>query len=375
MELTHLISKLENDRDARGRSAFDRLVQNQGAQFGVKPEQFLGASILPEKNVDGNVVEEQTLRYRSIIANDAARYSPVQLKEGAAMYGSMLAKLAESDVGKEFTAQQYDEVRRLLNRGGTMQAAANFLGWLDTEVNQALLRLNEKHRWGAIVNGVVSRVGDNGFAETVTYPNPSGHRVTISASWEAASGGVSTNDPMTDIFAIVRHARNKNLRFARVIMSNAAQFQLLSNTKFQDRAKFGAAGFVPPNDRIIRGIESIPDVASVFQRNGLPAPEIFDGTYHDNGTKRYLPEDKIVFICQTGRTIQVDPEPGATFYLEDTIGYTAIGTAAGQDSPGRVLSVDVIPKKKPPRIEVEGYQTSLPVITSPEHIYVLDTVI
>jgi hypothetical protein len=375
MELAHLIYKLENDRDASGRTAFDRLTQNQGAQFGVRPEQFLGASILPEKSVEGNMIEAATLRYRSIIANDAARYSPVQLKEGAAMYGSMVAKLAESDVGKEFTAQQYDEVRKLLKRGGTMQAAANFLSWLDTEVNQALLRLNEKHRWGAIVDGVVTRVGDNGYSETVTYPNPSGHRVTIAASWETKSSGVNTNDPMTDIFAIMRHARNDNLAFARVIMSNATQFQLLENTLFQDRARFGAQGFIPPNANVIRGIESIPDVAAVFQRNGLPSPEIFDGTYHDNGTKRYLPEGKIVFICQTGRTRQIDPEPGETFYLENTVGYTAVGSAAGQDSPGRVLSVDVIPKKKPPRIEVEGYQTSLPIIESPEHIYVLDTVI
>jgi hypothetical protein len=256
-----------------------------------------------------------------------------------------------------------------------MQAAANFLSWLDTEVNQALLRLNEKHRWGAIVDGVVTRVGDNGYSETVTYPNPSGHRVTIAASWETKSSGVNTNDPMTDIFAIMRHARNDNLAFARVIMSNATQFQLLENTLFQDRARFGAQGFIPPNANVIRGIESIPDVAAVFQRNGLPSPEIFDGTYHDNGTKRYLPEGKIVFICQTGRTRQIDPEPGETFYLENTVGYTAVGSAAGQDSPGRVLSVDVIPKKKPPRIEVEGYQTSLPIIESPEHIYVLDTVI
>jgi hypothetical protein len=59
--------------------------------------------------------------------------------------------------------------------------------------------------------------------------------------------------------------------------------------------------------------------------------------------------------------------------VDDTLGYHAIGTTGGSDDPGRVISVDIIDRKKPPRIEVEAWQTSLPIILSPEHVYVLDT--
>ena len=358
----------------------DRLATNPAAQFGTEAEQFLGATLLPEQGVEGNVVEDESIRYRSIIANDAARYSPVQLKEGAAMFGSMLAKLAESDVGKEFTAQQYDQLRKLLLRGGTMEAQARFLGWLDQEVNLALLRINEKHRWNAIENASVTRLGDNGYTETVSYPDPSGHRRQIAADWEAVTSGVSDNDPFDDLFGILEDARDENVVFIRTIMSSKVQFKLLRNTLVKDRSQYGSVGFIPPNDGILRGPMAVPALTSLFQSQGFPAPEVFDGVYHDFNettgapeTHRYLGEEKIVFVGATGQGQEIVPEEGDPFFVGNTVGYTAIGTPAGQDAPGRVLSVEVIGNKKPPRIEVEGWQSSLPLITSGEKLFVLDT--
>lgn len=368
MDLVELInSVIERDLIAR-------LAANPSAQFGLRSEQFVAASLLPEQGVPGNVVEDENVRYRSVIANDAARYSPVQLKEGAALFGSMLAKLADSDIGKEFTAQQYDQIRRLLERGGTMEAEARFLGWLDQEVNQALLRLNEKQRWDALIDAAVVRTGDNGFTETVSYPNPSGHRVQVSADWEAETSGVSDDDPFVDIFSVFEQARDENVIFNRILMSSKVQFILLRNTFVKDRAQFGAAGFIPPNDDVLRAPMAVPALAALFVAQGLPAPEVFDGTYEDfNGTHRYLDEDKILFVGQTGQSLEIFPEDGDPFFVTDTLGYHAIGEPAGQNTPGRVISVEVISNKKPPRIEVEGWQTSLPIITSGEKVFVLDT--
>jgi Phage major capsid protein E len=353
-------------RELIANGLIDDLATNPQAQFGLAPEVFFGASLLPEQTVEGNTIEDESLRYRSIIANDAARYSPVQLKEGAAMFGSMFARLAESDIGKEFTAQQYDNVRRLLNRGGTMQAQAAFLGWLDQEVNQALLRKNELYRWQAIIDAAIIRLGDNNYSETVTYDNPVGNRRTVLSDWTN-----DNNDPMTDIFGLVQDAQLQGIVFGRVVMSTKTAYTLAQNDKIQNRAGNFA---VMPDGTLIRNLPRVPtDVIGAFLSAGLPSPEIYDGVYYDStGAHRYMHEDKIVFFGQTGRTVTIEPEVGDPFFLENTVGYLGVGTTGGADNPGRVINVIVEDQRKPPRVDVEAWQTSLPVIQSPEHIWVLD---
>lgn len=344
------------------------------AQFGLSSELYLGATILPEREVPGNVIKNQNIRYRSIIANDAARYSPVQLKEGAAMFGSMLAELAESDVGTEFVGPDYDTLRRLLNQGGAFSAMPRLLGWLDRQVLQALLRLDEKRRWQAIENAAVDRLGDNSYAETVAYDDPVGHRSQVAVNWDAVLNGVNTNDPMDSIFAIMEFAQSKGKRIARVIMSGSDQLRLAGNTRFQDRARYGVQGYIPPNDSIIRGFPAIADVANVFQRNGLPAPEIFDGTYEDaTGRHRYLGQRKMVFVCQTDQQEPVVPLEGDTFYVGNTLGFTGIGEPQGEDRSERIITLKAEVEDKPYRIVTKGWETSLPIIEMPEELFVLNT--
>ena len=82
----------------------------------------------------------------------------------------------------------------------------------------------------------------------------------------------------------------------------------------------------------------------------------------------------MVFVCTTGRNEELSgplSDSQSPLIVPDTLGYMAIGTAAGQDSPGRVLELEAITNKKPPRIEMEGWQTSAPVITEPEAIGVI----
>jgi hypothetical protein len=55
------------------------------------------------------------------------------------------------------------------------------------------------------------------------------------------------------------------------------------------------------------------------------------------------------------------------------LGYTAIGRGAGQASNGRVIRAEAF-DNKPPRIEAEGWQTALPVITEPEALAVISSI-
>ena len=61
---------------------------------------------------------------------------------------------------------------------------------------------------------------------------------------------------------------------------------------------------------------------------------------------------------------------GQVRLVENTIGYVGVGRAVGQRAPGRVVRVEAF-NNKPPRIEAEGWQTTLPVIADPESIAVI----
>jgi hypothetical protein len=111
-------------------------------------------------------------------------------------------------------------------------------------------------------------------------------------------------------------------------------------------------------------------INGILQSDGLPPIELYDRQYRtQSGTEYFLPRDVMVMVATTGRDVEVDLGDTINFF-GDTLGYTAIGRAVGQSAPGRVLFAE--PKgDKPPRIEAQGWQTSLPVITEPEAIAVI----
>ena len=90
------------------------LALNPQAQFGIAPRRYLGAELLPERAVDENAYREESIIYRTVIANDGTRYSPTQ-KKGAALIGSFLVELGNSDIATEFTSRDYDALLRMLD--------------------------------------------------------------------------------------------------------------------------------------------------------------------------------------------------------------------------------------------------------------------
>ena len=343
---------------------FTRLVRDPRAQFGTPRREYLGATILPERTVPENAYREDAIRYRTVIANDGTRYSPAQKKEGGALVGSFLVELGNSDILRELNGRDYDALLKLLQNNNDMEAMATLINFADIAVNRALIELVEKQRWDAIVNSSVVRVGDNSYTETVAYANPSGHRVAAGGTWSNNS-----YDPYLDILAMKKKLSDKGYTVTRIITSTTVVGILTGNTKIAQRAGF--VRVLSASDVV--GPVSIAQLNQRLQADGLPNIETYDLRYRTQSADfPFLPTTVMVFVATTGRDETIDWGDNSRF-LVDTLGYTAIGRAVGQGEPGRVIKVRPF-DNKPPRIEFEGWQTTLPVITEPEAIGVINTI-
>lgn len=342
------------------------VARNRAAAFGRATRRYLGATLLPERNVAQNAYRDYSIKYRTVIANDGARYSPVQLKAGA-LGGSMLVELGDSDIGNEFSAELYDSLLLLLNSNASMSAVASLTNWLDTSINLSLIEHNERQRWQAIVDAEVIREGDNGYLEEVAYPDPTDHRVAESAPWST-----DTTDIFGDISIAADLLASKGFTVNRMITSRQVVSIMSGNNTVKtrtNRVTVNASGQILSTT----GRAQLADINQMFGADGLPPIETYDLQYRtQTGSGYFLPRDVFVLVATTGRDETIDMGDSEELF-ENTLGYTAIGRAAGQDSPGRVIRMEAF-GNKPPRIEAEGWQTSLPVIAEPEAIAVIHTI-
>lgn len=350
------------------------IARNPLAQFGPPARQYLGATLLPERLVPLNSYRERSIRYRTVIANNGTRYSPTQLKDDNTLGGSMLVELAETDIARQFTAEDYDAFLTLLMANQSMEAIASLTRWLDVTINRALLDLNEKQRWQAIVDASVVLTGDNGYTETVSYSNPANHRANAGGTWSS-----DAYDPYEDILAMVQLLADKGYTVNRMIASRKVATILARNAKMQ--AMVGGRITVTTGGALAstpRPLISLADLNAIFNADGLPPLETYDAQYFDYaGAHRFLSDAAFVLVSTTGREAVITEtkyyENGEIPILDNVIGYQAIGRAAGQQAPGRVIQM--FPKEdKPPRIEAEGFSTTLPVVLEPEAIAVIKAI-
>jgi hypothetical protein len=335
-------------------------------QFGTPARRYIGAELLPERTVDQNEYTEDAIAFRTVIANAGTRYSPVQLKKGV-LSGSMSVKLAHSDIGSEFTARDYDALLRALASNRSMTAMASFVRFITRTVVLPLAEWNERARWQAMVSALVQLRGDNGYSEDVGYSNPAGHRAAAGAQWSN-----DANDPYTDIFAMVDMLAGKGMTVRRILTSRAVITIMANNAKVVARTSkvtISAGSLTNVTGRV-----SSAELNAVNQADGLPAFETYDLAYRtQTGYARFMPADVMVFICTTDRDETIELPDSNPQTLFNTLGYTAIGTPAGIATPGRRIRAESF-ENKPPRIESEGWQASLPVIQEPEAIAVIHTI-
>jgi hypothetical protein len=270
-------------QELQSQGHFVNISRNPLAQFGTPARRYLGATLLPEQDVFENAYREEAIKYRTIIANDGTRYSPVQ-KKGGELVGEFLVELGNSDIGREMSAREYEALLRIVGNQDDMVAMERLVGWSDRVLNRALVENNEQKIWQAIVSAVVQRRGDNGYTEDVAYSNPAGHRFNATGAWSNNSF-----DPFIDIMAAYQLLASKGYTVNR-IFAGLPVITIMSNN------------------------------AKVQARVGLP-----------------------------------------------------IANLTGQPRPGRVIQVNAF-TNKPPRIEGEAWQTSLPVIVEPEAITVIGAI-
>jgi hypothetical protein len=359
-DLYSLINSMTTD------GTIQRIARRPLAQFGPPARRYLGAEILPEREVPENAYEEDQIKYRTVIANSGTRYSPTQ-KKGSDLVGSFLVVLGESDIAREMDGRQYDALLKVLGQNLTMDGVARVTRWLDTTISRALLELNEKQRWDAIVGASVVRTGDNAYTETVAYSNPAGHRVTAGGTWSS-----DAYDPFTDIMAQADLLASKGFTVNRIFAGRTIVSILAGNDKVKARTGLPVVN-VGGSISIAQQRANIDGINGALSRDGLPPIEQYDLQYRtQTGTGFFLPRDAFVMVATTGQDESLDLGDSQQL-VSDTLGYVAIGRAAGQATPGRVIRMEA-KADKPPRIEAEGWQTALPVITEPEAIAVISSI-
>jgi hypothetical protein len=349
-------------------AAFLELMNNPLAQFGTESEPLLGAELMPERLVDENSWVEEGIEYVSVMANDGTRYSPVQIKEGVRT-GSFQVLLGNSDIGSAFTGQQYDTLLRIISRLSpgskpTMEQVRNLIDWVNLTLNMPLRMKNEYQRWQAIVNAQIVRTGDGNYRETVTVPNPAGHRVGTGGTWSDDS-----YDPWPELTGMVGFLQGKGFKVLRMIGPTIVRTILSGNLKVRQRG--GIVSIIGGSVVGLPGALSNEQLNSMLARDGIPPFETYDAQYRtQTGSGYYLDRDALVFFCATGRQENAVPLDSEPVVLSNTIGYTGIGRPTGASTPGRVLYIE--PKgDKPPRVRGEAWQTSGPIIYKPEGMGVI----
>jgi hypothetical protein len=349
-----------------------RVTRNPIAQFGPATRRYIGAELLPEQTTTENSYQEDMIRYKTIIANDGSRYSPAQRKTTGAIIGSFLVILGNQDIKGEFTGRDYDGFVRLLNARPTYDSILQITGWLDTTINRALIELSEKHRWDAIVSASVVRKGDNGYQETVTIPNPAGHRVNAGGTWSS-----NVYDPYPDLVAGAQKLWDKGYTVGRMVTSRKVIGILSRNTNMINRTTGrlftktdGSIGMVG------LGQTNLDSINALLSADGLPGLETYDLQYNtQTGSARFMPDNVVCMFAMTGRDQAVVEQTQGTVLevIPDTLGYQAVGRAVGQGDPGRIIHMWPF-DNKPPRVVAEGWQTSFPVITEPEALFVIGNI-
>lgn len=359
MDLGTLINNMRLD------GSIALVANNPAAQFGTPTRRYIGVELLPERTVPENSYREENIRYRTIIANDGTRYSPVQKKSGE-LTGAFDVTLADSDIGREFSGRDYDNFLRIL-AAQSMDAAVQILQWSDTVLLRGLLELVEKQRWDAILNAQVVRSGSNGYTETISYTNPAGHRVNAAGTWSD-----NNYDPYADITAMVNLLSGKGYTVSRIITRRPV-ISILSQNAFM-RQRMGITTLSPGVLAGVRpGFLDLASINNILQRDGLPPIEEYNLQYRtQTGSAYFLTGNAMVFVCTTGRDETLDLGDSVK-QVTDTLGYTAVGRPVGESAPGRVIKLFPY-EDKPPRIEGQAWQTTLPVITEAEALGVIKSI-
>lgn len=345
------------------------LMSNPLAMFGPPEDPYLGLSLLmPERLVDQNQFTEERINYKTFVANNGTRYSPVQIK-GGAMVGSFDVKTTSSDIGGQLTAQDYEAIVKILERYTgdqvPMQALMQYLKWVDKTLLQPLNVKNERMIWENIVDAEVQLEGDDGFIGTVKISNPAGHRVA-SGDWADPN-----YDPMIDIYGRADKLKEKGIRPKYQFAPNKKINQLLNHPKVIQQAR----GFITIDAGELKASQNrltLKGLNMFFDENELPPVVKYDKTYNVQGApaRHFLKRDAWVITGETENSEEYPVEDGDNLVIASTLGYSAVGKNAGYREPGKMSKIEFFDGKAP-HLDGSAWQESFPVNQNPEAVSVL----
>lgn len=354
---------------------FRRILLNPVSQFGRPRREYLGAKFLPERRVPNNKYTEGNIKYRTVVANDASRYSPAQ-KKGTDISGTMEVSLGEQDIASEFTSEDYDNFIAIEKLNGQPENSGNpgfiemtsLAKWFENRINLPLIEKIEKMRWEAIVDAEVPLRGDNGYSVDVPLSNPAGHRFAAGQDWTDAN-----DDPLEDIYAMSDLMEDKGYTLGALVAGRPVIHALLRHPKVVT----AVSGFVGiSGGTLVSGQRrvTLEDFNSFLAKDDLPMLLSYNLKYRtQTGGDYFLKRDVMVGLAMTGRDMDIDLGDGEKLTMMDTLGYVGVGRPAGKADPGRATSVEVF-SNKPPRAEFEAWQTSFPVCQDPEAISVITAI-
>jgi hypothetical protein len=338
---------------------------------GPRNQRYLGAELLPEQLRESNQYDEEDFHLLDLIAADVDAYSPPPFMGVFARAGAFNVRMGDSGLATQMPTKTYSDIIKLLRTSASMERVANAILRWNEVITAAMLTYNERQRWNAIVVGeVVRRIAQT--EETIPYPEAAGQRSVLVNAWSDEA-----YDPMADLFAVRTRATSLGYSGVRRIITTRASLDILLNNPHVQR-RIGQVSIVGDQEYIDYADES--RLRGYLSANGLPSIETYDEVWRSQtGTGRYLPEGVMVFVYNTGRTIEDIIELEEEIYVPDNqgagLGYCGIGTPAGHEDlgPGRWQDL-VYNGGSRPNIFGEGVQKSLPVFSDPSAFQVYSSI-
>ena len=276
----------------------------------------------------------------------------------ASLIGNPAYKLGEIDIARQLTGRDFDNIRAIAPTNPNA-AKAQLIAWLNTALNLSIVEKQEIQRWQLIVDAIIRIRGTDGKTSDVGFAAPVEHRLTIpSGTVGIPTGWYGTVDPMEAIFYMKTLLNSKGYELARIIGDSDITAALALNPVMQGRTGVFTVNSGTLTQRT--GLVSKAALDAYFGGFGLPAMEEYNLTYRtQTGSGFFKPRGSMVFIAATGRNETIDLGDAGLQIVENTAGYYAIGTAVGEDAPGRVIRTEAR-NLKPVGIYGQAFQTSLP---------------
>lgn len=347
---------------------------------GLRPSSdYLFATFLPERNLEGYVAESGNMTIRSTMAGLAGMDSPYPPggRVEASDFQESLAKIANevmlSEKAQRMIQERFQRLR--LSGASTIEAMVQeVLNFTAKAVMQPHLDTAEWLRGQAIVTGKIQWTF-NKKTLSVDYGVPAGNFLAHRAAGDGYGG--ATSQFWADVRAIRRLLRY-NLR---EIVAHPDTIDMIVNNEANNLAVLNQAGFSFTVRRQIK------DGSGIYRDSGDARDTITLTAYQGEGEMvdpanpdgdpiivPFMPTGKLVGIgnnrrsgYRVGEGSTPDPE------ADRALGYTHIGpTVENQGRTGRWADV-FTPERKRYQLVGQGVTNLLPVIEAPEKIVVAST--